>query len=85
MKAKLIVALYDIKANLYSPPSLADTPDAARRMFVDLAHDSKTLVGMHPEDFELMHVGDYDMLTGDVLPAEHRLLFVGKSLLKEQA
>ena len=81
MNRKLIVALYDVKAKLYSPPTLADSSAAACRMFQDLALDNKTLVGAHTEDFQLYHVGFYDLESGHIEPCSD-LLFDGKSFAK---
>ena len=57
-------AIYDSKAATYSPPFSQKTLGLAIRMFSDSALDKTTTIGLHPEDFILFHLGEYDDQTG---------------------
>ena len=63
---KLLVSVKDLKAGTWSVPAAADNIACACRMFGDLVKDGRTLVGQHPEDFELYIVGDFDLSTGEL-------------------
>lgn len=61
MAKGILVSLYDGKAETWSPPSCADSKAAAIRQFEMLVNDrQQTLVSMHPEDFTLFMVGEFD-------------------------
>ena len=61
---KLLISVYDTKAESWSIPVATDNKASAMRMFADLVSDSRTLVGSHPEDFQLWQVGFFDVSTG---------------------
>lgn len=61
MAKGILVSLYDGKAETWSPPSCADSKAAAIRQFEMLVNDrQQTLVSMHPEDFTIFAVGEFD-------------------------
>lgn len=67
-------SIYDNKAFAYGVPFFAATDGSAVRSFQDLANDAQTMVGRHPRDFSLFHVGTYDDSKGaisPVLPLRH--------------
>ena len=64
---KLLVSVKDLKAGSWSVPAAADNIACACRMFGDLVKDGRTLVGQHPEDFEIYIVGSFDLSTGSVV------------------
>ena len=63
---KLFISIFDRKAGSWSFPCQADNKATALRMFADLVSDNRTLVGQHPEDFDLFVVGSFDLSTGTV-------------------
>lgn len=52
-----ILAIRDIKANVYMTPFFGHTVGAAVREFGDLANDKNHPIGKHPEDYELYELG----------------------------
>lgn len=61
---KLMVSIFDNKAESWSFPVQADNKATAIRMFADLVKDDRTLVGQHPSDFDLYVVGEFDVTNG---------------------
>lgn len=60
MKTKLIVSIFDKKAEVYFTPYFAKTQGEALRMLSDLVNGRDNMVANHPEDFDLFKVGDFD-------------------------
>ena len=79
---KLLVSIYDTKAKTWSNPVVADTEESAIRDFDLLVRDKRTMIGQHPEDFQLVEVGfwspDYGAVNDD--PA-HRYIVAGGDLV----
>lgn len=61
-----LFSIFDKKAAAYSPPFSAPTRGAAVRMFSDVASDPQSMVCKHPEDFQLVIVGDFNPDSGAV-------------------
>lgn len=56
-----IYAIFDTVGGLYlGGLQLHKHPAAASRVFDDLARDDKTIVGRHPDDFQLVHLGNLE-------------------------
>lgn len=64
------IALYDAKANTYSPPFFSPTVDSAKRDFGMLVNDGKSLQSQFPADFDLYLVGEYDCITATLRPVD---------------
>lgn len=61
-------SIFDKKAGTYSNPMFLVSDGVARRSLLDALDDPKTLIHAHPEDFELYCVGEFDEVTGSLLP-----------------
>lgn len=65
---KFIFAIYDSKSGLFSEMPIFNFKSMgdAKRAFSDLVNDAKTdnQIAMHPEDFSLMYLGEYNCSTG---------------------
>ncbi|WNK14999.1 MAG: nonstructural protein [Microvirus sp.] len=57
-----IVAIRDIKADLFAQPAFTSSLGASIRDFGDRCNkpDENNLLYLHPEDFELYHLGTYN-------------------------
>lgn len=56
-----ILAVRDIKADVYGVPMFVPNIAAALRNFADQVNDPESgMLNKHPEDFELYHLGSYD-------------------------
>lgn len=62
-------AIRDLKANVFTAPFVAGTVDEARRIFGDMCYfGGDNLIARHPSDYELYHVGYFDISTGLISP-----------------
>jgi len=55
-----IYSIRDTKAEIYHQPFFALTNGVAIRMFADLANDTSTFIGKHPNDYNLFYLGEFD-------------------------
>jgi len=77
-----IIALRDIRANVYSHPELWPRLEQAARAFEDRCNSGKMddLVCRHPQDFELVVIGEFEDNTGTLLEykgADRKQIAVG--------
>lgn len=70
MQLYKMFSIRDSKAAAYHPPFYKKSHGEAERDFSDLASDTQTAVGKHPEDYDLYYVGQYNDETGQVLPLD---------------
>lgn len=59
-------AVYDRKAESFATPFFCKTNELAKRAFVDLCRDSRTVIAQHPADFELHVICAFDDSTGRI-------------------
>lgn len=79
-----IIAMRDIRANVFSHPELWPKTEQAVRAFEDRCNngDTKDLVSRHPQDFELVVIGEFEDNTGTILEykePDRRQICVGKA------
>lgn len=71
MKIRLYSVL-DRAAKQFGAPMSFANDDTARRSFIDAFVDSESVFALHPSDFELHYIGDFDnetkMLVTELLP-----------------
>lgn len=68
MRVKMF-AVFDNKADLYMTPFFFPANGQAIRAFSDLANDSNTVVGRHPEDYKLVVLGEFDDGNAEFYPS----------------
>lgn len=78
MKTKMF-AIYDGKCKAYRFPHENLHAGAAIRDFQDKAASKDNTIGLHPEDFTLYEVGEYDDSNGQ-LSAHKNLVNLGTAL-----
>jgi len=61
-------SIYDSKGEMYSPPFFMVTKGLAIRRFSETAIDRQTSIGLHPQDFTLFYIGEFDDQTGAMIP-----------------
>jgi hypothetical protein len=68
-----VIATRDVVANVYGPPMYVIHLGQSIRGFGDECQrkEKGNVLGEHPEDFELMHLGEWDDETGKFEPLEH--------------
>lgn len=60
----IVVSVYDIVSQVFSPPMLSRTEGEAKRQFEDAILNPNSVVGQHPEDLKLMKLGIFDDTDG---------------------
>lgn len=55
-----LFTIRDSAANVYGVPFFVAHAGQAMRMFSDECKGDKSVMGTHPEDFELFHIGEYN-------------------------
>lgn len=65
MVQKMFV-IFDSKASCYFPPWFLHRDEMAVRTFMDCVNDPKHNFGMHPEDYTLFSIGEFEDCTAMV-------------------
>lgn len=65
-----LYSVYDKKAQYFAPPFAARNNGEALRMFQMLVNDKNTTPGKYPEDYNLAILGEFDDVSGKVVPNE---------------
>jgi len=63
-------SIRDTKGEMFNPPYFAKTHGEAERNFRTLTNDEKSSVNKYPEDFDLYYIGDFDDITGKIVPQD---------------
>lgn len=61
-------SVYDIKSESYMTPFFFPAVGQAVRAFKDLVADKRSTIGMHPEDYKLVHIADFDDSNCEIVP-----------------
>lgn len=75
-----ICAIRDSKAEAWMVPMFFQANGQAVRSFGDAVRKSDSDFGRHPEDYNLYLVGEYDDMTGEILPCEPVHLIAGANV-----
>lgn len=70
-----IYAIYDDAVGSYGRPFFLASNGEALRTFMDMAGDGESMIGRHPKDYTLFHLGMYsdDDAHFDLLPTPNRI------------
>lgn len=83
MKVNLY-SVRDKKASVYNIPVTFDNDAVAIRAFGDLVtRDKNSLIALHPADFQLVSLGQFDRETGEFFPIPATVLCDGDNFVKE--
>jgi hypothetical protein len=73
----------DQESQTHSPTPLGfPTVRDAKETLRELASDENTTIGKHPQDFQLLYVGDYDPRLGEMIPKAHESVCWANELLQ---
>lgn len=75
--SKKIVAVRDSKTEVFGSPVVCQNLAEGERMFQDVQCDQGTLISKHPEDFALWCLGDFDEVTGALVPCQPFVVVTG--------
>lgn len=67
MKTK-VYSIFDLKVGAYNFPFTMRSNGEALRAFADMANDPGNRIGLHPEDYVLYAVGEFDDERGILSP-----------------
>jgi len=62
-----MITIKDMKAQTYMRPSFFPSIAEAVRGFQDIANNGDSMVSRYPNDFRLLHIGEFDSSTGAVI------------------
>lgn len=72
-----VFCVYDIKAEMFSPPFVKGTIGEAVRDFQDLVNNQDTTIARHPGDYKLCCIGEFDNVSGSLVPGDVESLGFG--------
>lgn len=78
----MMFSVFDVKSATYRTPLFMQREGMAIRAFADLVNEPDNLVAKHPEDFTLVHVGDFDDETAEIVSQKPRVICTAASLVK---
>ena len=67
---KNLYSVLDTKSQLYSPPFVAQNDAIAIRMVMDILRNPDNNLSRYPEDHQLMCVGFWDEINGEIMGVE---------------
>lgn len=79
---KFLYTMCDSKANTWTVPFASDNNATAIREFSSIVKDGRTIVGQHPEDFDLWLIGVFDCAIGALQLKERVHLANGADFVK---
>ena len=59
----ILFSIYDIKGKIYIPPFAKHNSEVAIRDFTDMVNDPTTRINKHPQDYNLVQLGEWDDLS----------------------
>nr|AVQ10159.1 nonstructural protein [Gokushovirinae environmental samples] len=65
-----LIAVYDKRAQEYTPPQGYSTLGVAERGFTDAVNNPESHLNKHPEDYNMQLLGEYDSQTGVLTPGK---------------
>ena len=75
-----VFSVFDIKAACYSAPFFQHNDSVATRSFIDVVNDPKSAVYIHPEDYILREIGEFDDNTGVLKAIEPKTLVTASAV-----
>lgn len=70
---KFIVCIYDKVAGVYSLFADFQNKGVILRTFTDLLSDNKFVCSAHPEDYDIVIIGELDVHTGVLFPMSEKI------------
>lgn len=67
MDTLVLFSVRDLKADYFLPPFTMRNNQEAMRAFADLVSKPGSTIHDHPEDFELVRLGLFNCLTGEIV------------------
>lgn len=77
-----VFTIFDTKAGYYLTPFFALNAGMALRSFEDMVNNDQTTLFLHPEDYSLICLGEYDDSVGVIVTSDHANLGNGATYKK---
>lgn len=71
----LVFSVYDSKAQAFAQPFVSSNESVAKRDFATAANDPASVLNMHPTDYSLHQVGEWDSSLGVLTPVNPSVNF----------
>lgn len=71
---RLVCVTYDKKAKRYGAPFQFESAEDAIRAFGDALRQADTPMARHPEDYQMLHLADYDFVHGVMVGVVDRVV-----------
>lgn len=78
-----ICSIHDVKSEAWMQPMFFQANGAAVRAFSDACRDVKSPIGMHPEDYHLYLIGEFDEESGQIVGFESNVHLLHGANVKE--
>lgn len=75
-------SIYDRKSEIHQPPLFMHNTGHALRTFTDIFARVDTTLHMHPSDFQIFHIGEFNDLSAEVKPCTPHLICGGAELVQ---
>jgi len=82
MKSQLY-AIYDTAAGIYQKPFFGQSDGEVKRSFMDVATSGDTPIGLHPEDYSLYRLGNFDDNNGKLINEENECLCTAHEIIAQ--
>lgn len=76
-------AAHDTRCGIFHPPFFFLHAGMMLRHWEDLVNDPKTIIGRHPNEYQLLEIGEYDDSKGVLTPATAKMVATGSEYLKK--
>lgn len=76
-------SVYDVKTNVYFPPTFSTNDAAACRGLTLAVMETRSPIRVYPDDFNLVHVGEFDDVSGAMTAIEPRFIASVRDLLAQ--
>lgn len=73
----------DVKTGIHGLPFFSPTLESGKRLFAELVSDGESLPARYPEDFFLMHIGEWEDDTGMLLGSVPMSLGYGRAYVRK--
>lgn len=81
-----LYSILDVKAELFSPPFVAQNHGVASRMFAQLVNSGgEELPARYPGDFKLVCIGEWDAVEGVVVATDHLTIGFGIDFVEKKS
>lgn len=79
-----VFAVQDIQGGFFHPPMCAMTEGMFLRMMSDMVASKGHPYNLHPADYMMYEIGEYDELTGLLTPSQPRSISTMAALVRTQ-